>query len=124
MVQEVLGQCEAENGTKIDELLQAGARGHKRTWNMLKRIQVLEDGMVPAKEATYWKIEGQKRRIKRTKVFEAFEQFRDGKFHVAIKIVAVRSMSVVLERRHRPPHMRALLARWNGREQEIRQVHS
>ena len=87
MVQEVLGQCEAENGTKIDELLQAGARGHKRTWNMLKRIQVLEDGMVPAKEATYWKIEGQKRRIKRTKVFEAFEQFRDGKFHVAIKIV-------------------------------------
>ena len=33
-------------------------------------------------------------------------------------------MSVVLERRHRLLHMRALLARWNGREQEIRQVHT
>ena len=33
-------------------------------------------------------------------------------------------MSVVLERRHRPLHMRALLARWNGGEQEILQVHS
>ena len=33
-------------------------------------------------------------------------------------------MSVVLERRHRLLHVRALLARWNGGEQEIRQVHS
>ena len=33
-------------------------------------------------------------------------------------------MSVVLGRRHRLLHMRALLARWNGREQEIPQVHS
>ena len=30
MVQEMLGLCEAENGTTIDELLQAGASGHKR----------------------------------------------------------------------------------------------
>ena len=27
----------------------------------------------------------------------------------------VQSMSVVLESRHRPLHVRALLARWNGR---------
>ena len=31
MVQEVLGLCEAKNGTEIDELLQAGASRHKRT---------------------------------------------------------------------------------------------
>ena len=30
----------------------------------------------------------------------------------------------VLERRHRPLNERALLARWNGGEQEIRQLHS
>ena len=32
----------------------------------------------------------------------------------------VQSMSVVLERRHRLLHVRALLARWNGGEQESR----
>ena len=32
---------------------------------MLKRIQVLEGGRVPAREARNWKIEGQKRRITR-----------------------------------------------------------
>ena len=31
-MQEMLGSCEAENGTTIDELLQAGASRHKRTW--------------------------------------------------------------------------------------------
>ena len=33
-------------------------------------------------------------------------------------------MPVELGRRHCPLHVRALLARWNGGEQEIRQVHS
>ena len=33
-------------------------------------------------------------------------------------------MSIILGRRHRLLHARALLARWNGGEQEIRQVHS
>ena len=37
---------------------------------------------------------------------------------------AVQNMSVVLGRRHRLLHVRALLARWNGGEQEIRHVHS
>ena len=36
----------------------------------------------------------------------------------------VQNMSVVLGRRHRLLHVRALLARWNGGEQEIRQIHS
>ena len=41
-----------------------------------------------------------------------------------IELCEVQSMSVVLGRRHCLLHVRALLARWNGREQEIRQVHS
>ena len=37
--------------------------GTKEYGKMLKRIQVFEDGRVPAKEARSWRIEGQKRRI-------------------------------------------------------------
>ena len=32
---------------------------------MMKRIQILEEGRVPAKEAKNWRIEGEKRRITR-----------------------------------------------------------
>ena len=35
----------------------------------------------------------------------------------------VQSMFIILGRRHRLLHVRALLARWNGGEPEIRQVH-
>ena len=54
----MLGLCVTENGTKI-EVLQAGTGGHKEHGKMLKRIQVLEDGRVPAKEAKNWEVEGQ-----------------------------------------------------------------
>ena len=37
-------------------------QGHGK---MLKRIQFLEDGRIPAKEAKNWRIEGKKRRITR-----------------------------------------------------------
>ena len=37
----------------------------KEYGNMQKRIQILEDGRVPAREARNWKIEGQKKRIGR-----------------------------------------------------------
>ena len=57
----MLRPCETEDGTQIAELLQAQASGRK----MIKRIQILEDGRVPAKEAKDWKIEGKKRRITR-----------------------------------------------------------
>ena len=40
---------------------------------MLKRIQVLEDGRAPAKEARSWRVEGEKRRITEKKVSEVFE---------------------------------------------------
>ena len=56
----MLGLCEAENGTKIDELLQAGASGTKEHEQMLNRIQVLEDGRVLA--ATNRKTKGQKKK--------------------------------------------------------------
>ena len=39
--------------------------GTKEYGKMSKRIQVLEDGRVLAKEARNWKIDGQKRRITR-----------------------------------------------------------
>ena len=32
LVQKMLGLCERENGSKIEELLQAGASGHQRAW--------------------------------------------------------------------------------------------
>ena len=64
-VHKILGLCEAENGTQIDELLQARASRHKKHGKMLTRIQVLEGGRVPAKEVQNWKIEGQKRRTTR-----------------------------------------------------------
>ena len=39
--------------------------GTKEHGKMLKRIQILEGGRVPAKEAKNWRIEGEKRRIAR-----------------------------------------------------------
>ena len=39
--------------------------GTKEYGKMFKRIQVVEDGRVPAKEARNWKVEGQKRSITR-----------------------------------------------------------
>ena len=45
----------------------------KEHGKMLKRIQILEDGRGPAKEATYWKIEGQKKKDHHKRVSEAFE---------------------------------------------------
>ena len=57
--------CETENGTEIDEILQAGESGHKGIWKDVKRIQILDAGRILAKEAGNWEIEGQKIRITR-----------------------------------------------------------
>ena len=66
MVQNVFWICEAKNGTKKRmnrcKPEPVGTQGYG---NMLKKIQVLEDGRVPAKEARNSRIEGQKRRITR-----------------------------------------------------------
>ena len=39
--------------------------GTKQHGKRLRRIQILEDGRVPDKEAKNWKVEGQKRRTTR-----------------------------------------------------------
>ena len=39
--------------------------GTKERGKMFKRIQILEDGRVPAKQANNWKIKGPKKRITR-----------------------------------------------------------
>ena len=64
--------------------LQAGASGHKyEHGKMLKRIKVLEEGRLPAKEAKNWKIEGQKRRITRKEYRRLGNEFKTGGFMVA-----------------------------------------
>ena len=40
--------------------------GTKEFAKMLRRIQTLEEGRVPVKEAQNWRIEGEKKRITRT----------------------------------------------------------
>ena len=49
--------------------------GTKEHGKMLKRIQVLEDGRVPAKEARDWKIVGQKKRITRKEYKRLLNEF-------------------------------------------------
>ena len=54
-----------------------GTQGYGK---MLKRIQVLEDGRFPAKEAKNWRIEGQKRRITRKEHQRLLNKFENGRF--------------------------------------------
>ena len=52
-------------GPKLMNCCKPEQMGTKEYCKMLKRIQTLEDGRIPAKEAKNWRIEGQKRRITR-----------------------------------------------------------
>ena len=63
MVQEMLGLCEAEDGTEIDELLQAGASWHKRARQDVKTNSSPGIWQVPAKKARDWKIEEQRKEL-------------------------------------------------------------
>ena len=49
--------------------------GTQEYGRMLKRIQVLEDGGVPAKEARSWRIEGQKEKITRKEYQRLLNKF-------------------------------------------------
>ena len=49
--------------------------GTKEFGTMLKRTQTLEGGRVPAKEASNWRIEGQKRKITRKKYQRLVNKF-------------------------------------------------
>ena len=50
-------------GLKLMKRCKSEPKGTQGVTKMLKRIQVLEDGRIPAKEAINWRIEGQKRSI-------------------------------------------------------------
>ena len=60
MVQKVFETCDAKNATET-ECCRPEQMGTKEFAKMLKRIQTLEDGRVPAKEAKHWKLEGQRK---------------------------------------------------------------
>ena len=57
------GNARQRMGPKLMNCCKPEQVGTKEHGKMLKRIQILEDGRVPAKEAKNWMIEGQKRRI-------------------------------------------------------------
>ena len=72
--------CETENGPKLMNSCEPEHVGTKEHGNMQKRIQVLEDGRVPAKEARNWKIEGKKRRITSKEYRRLWNEFETGAF--------------------------------------------
>ena len=52
-------------GPKRINCCRLGQMGTKEFSKMMKRIQTLEEGRVPAREAKNWRIEGEKKRIAR-----------------------------------------------------------
>ena len=51
-VQKVFGSCAAKTATQIDDSMQARDNGHERVWkDFLKRILILEEERLPAKNA-------------------------------------------------------------------------
>ena len=59
------GYARQRMGPKLLNYCRPEQVGTKEHGKMMKRIQILEDGRVPAREAKDWKIEGKKRRITR-----------------------------------------------------------
>ena len=58
MVQKVFGIRETKNGTKASEnCCRPEQTGTKEFGKMMKRIQILEEGRVPAKETKNWRKE-------------------------------------------------------------------
>ena len=70
----MLGLCEAENGTQIDERLQARANMHQIEWQDVETGQILEDGRVPAEEAKIVRLR-EKRRITRKEYKRMMNEF-------------------------------------------------
>ena len=60
-------------GPKLMNCCKPEQVGTKEYGKMLKRIQVLKDGRVPAREARNWKIEGQKTRKEYHRLLDEFE---------------------------------------------------
>ena len=66
--------CEAGTGTKIDELLQAGASGHKRAWENVEKDSGSRRWQSSCKGSETRNIEGQKKENNEKRVSEACEQ--------------------------------------------------
>ena len=67
-------------GPKLMNCCKPKQLGTKDHGKMLKRIQILENGRVPAKEAKKWKIEGQKKRITWKEYRRLLNEFEMGGF--------------------------------------------
>ena len=67
-------------GPKLMNCCKPEQVGTKEHGNMLKRIQILEGGRVPAKEGKIWKIEGQRRRIINKEYTRHFNELEMGGF--------------------------------------------
>ena len=61
-------------GPKLMHCCKPEEMGTKEFGRMLKRIQTLEEGRVPAKETKSWRIEGKKEEKYEKGASEAFEQ--------------------------------------------------
>ena len=77
-------------GPKLINCCKPELIGTKAYGKMLKRIHVLEDGRVPAKEARNWKIEGQKRKITRKEYQRLLNKFEMDGFMAQKRIVESR----------------------------------
>ena len=75
MVQKCSGYAKQRMGPKLMNCCKPEPMGTQGYGKMLKRIQVLEDGRVPAKEARNWRTEGQKRRITRKEYQKLLNKF-------------------------------------------------
>ena len=74
-------------GPKLMNCCRQEQMGTKEFGKMLKRIQVLKDGRVPAKEAKNWRIDGKKTRITRKEYKKPANKFDNGRFNGAKKPV-------------------------------------
>ena len=75
LVQEMFGLCEAKNGTKIDELLQAGASYVQKSMARCSHDVRFSKMAGPAKEAKLEKLKDEKRRITRKEYQRLLNKF-------------------------------------------------
>ena len=85
-------------GPKLVNCYKPEQVGTKEYGKMLKRIQILEDGRVPTKEARNWKIEGQNTKIVRKEYKILLIGFRDGRIHGANRSMESRKRKMLQDR--------------------------
>ena len=75
MVQKVFGIREAKMGPKLVNCCRPELMGTKEFSKMMRRIHILEEGRIPAKEAKNRKMDGEKKRITRKECKRLFNNF-------------------------------------------------